>query len=136
MTTYRPVLRGRIGNSIFVEIHDPATPFLPKTGLAFNTAGILFYYVKKGAAAVAITPVTLAALTTVWTSGGVKEVDAANMQGLYRLDIPDAAFTDDGLSDEVNICISATGYAFTNVKIPLTDREEVFINRGGVRVNS
>lgn len=136
MNLYRPILRGRIGNTIFVEVVDPVSPFLPKTGLAFNTAGILFYYVKRGAAPVAITPVALAAATTAWTAGGVREVDATNMKGLYRLDIPDAAFTDDGLSDMVTVCISATGYSFTNIQIPLTDREDVFINRGGVRVNS
>jgi hypothetical protein len=61
------------------------------TGLVFNTAGLTAYYALPKAAAVQITLATLAAITTAYSSGGFKEVDATNMPGWYRLDLPDAA---------------------------------------------
>jgi hypothetical protein len=61
------------------------------TGLVFNSAGLTAYYALPRAAAVSITLATLAAVTSGYSSGGFKEIDAANMAGWYRLDIPDAA---------------------------------------------
>lgn len=60
-------------------------------GLVFNTANLTAYYMLPKAASVVISLVTLAAVTTAWTSGGFKEIDATNAKGVYRLDIPDAA---------------------------------------------
>lgn len=136
METYRPMLRGKAGNSIYVEMYDAATPFLPKAGFAFNTAGILLSYCKKRGARVAITPATLAAITTAWAVGGVKLVDDTNQIGLVRFDLPDAAFTDDGVSDEVIFTVQGTGFRTVNVRIPLVDKEDVYVGRGGVRADS
>lgn len=61
------------------------------TGLVFNTAGLTAYYALPLAASVAISLVTLAAVTTAYASGGFKEIDATNMPGWYRLDLPNAA---------------------------------------------
>jgi len=135
MKTYRPIPRGSVKNSLYLEMQDSTTG-LPKTGFAYNTAGIKFYYTKKRVAAVAVTPATLAAVTTAWTSGGVKEIDATNAAGLVRFDIPDAAFTDDGVSDEVIISVVATGYAPVNVRVPLTDKQDVWVSPGTTRANS
>lgn len=41
----------------------------------------------------AITMATLAAVDSAHSDGGFKEVDAVNQPGLYRFDIPDAAFS-------------------------------------------
>lgn len=60
-------------------------------GLAYNSDSLTAYYALPKAAAAVITLVTLAAITTAWSSGGFKEIDATNMPGWYRLDIPDAA---------------------------------------------
>lgn len=61
----------------------------PKTDLVFDTATIVSSYKRSGAtAAVSITLVTLANAAAAWTSGGF--VHIAN--GVYRFDIPDAAF--------------------------------------------
>ena len=49
-------------------------------------------YCRQGAARTAITMATLAAVTTAHTDGGFIEIDATNQPGLYRFDIPDAAF--------------------------------------------
>jgi hypothetical protein len=61
------------------------------TGLVFNTASLTAYYALPKAAAVSITLATLAAVTSAYSSGGFKEIDATNMPGWYRFDIPDAA---------------------------------------------
>src|SRR6266403_1585647 len=62
------------------------------SGLAFNTANLKAYY-RKGATGAA-TAITLATQTVggAWSSGGFVEVDAVNMKGLYRLDVPDTVF--------------------------------------------
>lgn len=61
------------------------------TGLVFNSAGLVAYYARPKIAAAAITLATLAAVTSAFTDGGFKEIDATNMPGWYRFDIPDAA---------------------------------------------
>lgn len=49
-------------------------------------------YQISQAARVGYSPSDLAATTTAWTSGGVKEIDSTNQPGLYRLDVPNAAW--------------------------------------------
>jgi hypothetical protein len=59
------------------------------TGLVFNSAGLVAYYIKEGQSApTAITLVTMTVGT--WVSGGFKEVDPTNMPGFYELGLPDA----------------------------------------------
>ena len=66
------------------------------TGLAFNTASLTCYY-RKGATGSA-TAITLATQTVggAWSSGGFVEVDATNMPGVYRIDIPDTVVSSAG----------------------------------------
>lgn len=85
----QPVVNGSTSKSFFMYITDGSS--LPKTGLAYDTAGLLASYAGTKLARVAITPADLAAITTAWTSGGFKEVDATNMPGWYRIDVPNAA---------------------------------------------
>lgn len=120
MNILSPKVRNSTGQSIYIEVNDAASPFLPKTGLAFNTAGIAMSYQRTRGARVGITPVDLASPTAAWTSGGIKEVDATNMPGVYRVDLPDLALADDGaISDGISFTIKATNYAPTTVLIPL-----------------
>lgn len=63
-----------------------------KTGLAFNSASLTAYYAKPGAAAAAITLVTQTP-TGAYSSGGFVEIDATNMPGWYRFDIPNAVLS-------------------------------------------
>lgn len=58
-------------------------------GLAFNTAGLVASYARHGAARQAIALVTQT-VAGAHVDGGFIEIDAANMPGLYRLDVPDA----------------------------------------------
>jgi hypothetical protein len=59
------------------------------SGLAFNSSGLKAYY-RKGATGSA-TSITLATQTVggAWSSGGFVEIDATNMKGVYRFDVPD-----------------------------------------------
>lgn len=76
--------------NIFIQ-NSGSTTGAGLTGLVFNTSGLTAYYVLPRAASVAITLATLAATTSAYSSGGFKEIDATNMPGWYRFDIPDAA---------------------------------------------
>lgn len=78
-------------NSIDIFIEDSSsTTGAGLTGLAFNTAGLTCYYRKAGTGTV--TAITLATQTVggAWSSGGFVEVDATNMPGVYRFDMPGA----------------------------------------------
>ncbi len=59
------------------------------TGLAYNTASLTAYYVRPLGSATAITLATQT-VTGAHSDGGFVEVDATNMPGVYRLDLPDA----------------------------------------------
>lgn len=54
-------------------------------------AGLTASYWRQGGTRTAIALSDLAAVNSAYSSGGVKEVDATNMKGVYRLDVPDAA---------------------------------------------
>ena len=111
------VKAGTTSVTIPVFIQDSAsTTGAGKTGLAFNTAGWKAYYVKPGSAAVAITLATQTA-TGAWSSGGFCEIDATNMPGWYRLDVPNAALsTGSGTVVGISLC-GATGAAPCNIGV-------------------
>lgn len=84
---------GKTSESINIFIADSSsTTGAGLTGLAYNTGSLVAYYSFTGANATAtqITLATLATITTAWASGGFKEIDATNMPGWYRLDLPNA----------------------------------------------
>lgn len=66
------------------------------TALVYNTSGLTCYY-RKGATGTA-TAVTLATQTVggAYSSGGFVQIDATNMPGVYRFDIPNAAVDTEG----------------------------------------
>lgn len=49
-------------------------------------------YWRQGGTRTAITTATLGSVNASYSSGGFVEVDATNMPGVYRFDVPDAAF--------------------------------------------
>ena len=107
--------------SFYIRIVD--TLGAPVTALAFDTAGLLASYARMGAARVAITTADLAALTTAWTSGGFKEVDATNMPGVYRIDVPNAALL--GGTDYVEVTVWKSAAFHGSVTIPLSTEDVV-----------
>jgi hypothetical protein len=90
-----------------------------KTDLAFNSAGLSAYYVRPLAAAVAITLATQT-VTGAYSSGGFTAVDAANMPGVYRLDLPDAVCAS-GVNAAVVMLKGAANMAPVTLEIQLTN---------------
>ena len=106
---------------VFIRDYSVTNRVAGLTGLAYNTASLTAYYARPLEAAAAITLATLAAVTTAWSSGGFKEIDATNMPGWYRLDVPNAALASGvpevGIAlkgaanmEQVNLTIDLTGY--------------------------
>lgn len=94
------MLAGSTSQTINVFIRDStSTTGAGLSGLVFNSSGLIAYYMLPKAAAVAISLATLAAVTSVWSSGGFKEIDATHCPGWYRLDVPDAVLASGRFSD-------------------------------------
>ena len=79
--------KGSTDQSVTVAIID-STAGTPETGVTFETAGIALWYRRQGAAVAAITEVTLANAAAAHADGGFVHIS----DGIYRLDLPDAAF--------------------------------------------
>jgi hypothetical protein len=81
--------------------------YLGATGLTFSTSGLAAYYVRNQSAPVAITLVTQTP-TGAWSSGGFAEISSSLVPGVYRLDVPNAAFAA-GASDVTIVVRGASG---------------------------
>jgi hypothetical protein len=81
--------------------------YLGATGLTASTSGLAAYYVRNQAAPVAITLVTQTP-TGAWASGGFAEISSSLVPGVYRLDVPNAAFAA-GASDVTIVVRGASG---------------------------
>ena len=92
-----------------------------KTGIAFNAASFAAYYVRPAGSATAITLATQT-VTGAWSSGGWVEVDATNLPGVYRFDIPNAVFAT-GVDHAVVMLKGASGMAPVLMEFQLTSNE-------------
>jgi len=91
--------------------------YLGATGLTASTSGLSARYNRTRTASVSI-PLVARTIGQAWTSGGFAEVDATNMPGVYRLDLPDAALA--AGADDVTIVVrgaSGTNGAVMTVKL-------------------
>jgi len=91
--------------------------YLGATGLTSSTSGLSARYNRTRTASVSI-PLVARTIAQAWTSGGFAEVDATNMPGVYRLDLPDAALA--AGADDVTIVVrgaSGTNGAVMTVKL-------------------
>ena len=91
--------------------------YLGATGLTASTSGLSARYNRTRTASVSI-PLVARTIAQAWTSGGFAEVDSTNMPGVYRLDVPDAAFA--AGADDVTIVVrgaSGTNGAVMTVKL-------------------
>lgn len=89
------------------------------TGLVFNSAGLIASQARPLAARVAIALATQT-VTGAHSDGGFVEIDAANMPGIYRLDLPDAVCA----AGVVSVLIHLQGAADmtpVSLEIQLTD---------------
>jgi hypothetical protein len=91
--------------------------YLGATGLTASTSGLTARYNRTRTASVSI-PLVARTIAQAWTSGGFAEVDATNMPGVYRLDVPDAALA--AGADDVTVVVrgaSGTNGAVMTVKL-------------------
>jgi hypothetical protein len=91
--------------------------YLGVTGLTASTSGLSARYNRTRTASVSI-PLVARTIAQAWTSGGFAEVDATNMPGVYRLDLPDAALA--AGADDVTVVVrgaSGTNGAVMTVKL-------------------
>jgi len=118
----------------FVDDDGGTAPGEPTTGLLFSdieTGGSASYH-RQGAARVDFTLITQT-VAGVHADGGFIEIDSVNMPGLYRLDVPDAAFAT-GV-DYVVIQLVAAGANNTMMRPLLIDLTDVDLRdsvRGGM----
>lgn len=85
--------RGSTSVRLMVFIADSSsTTGAGKTGLAYNSSGMKWYYWRSDTGNSGGVSVTLADATRgTFTSGGFKEIDATNLPGWYEIGVPDAA---------------------------------------------
>jgi hypothetical protein len=91
--------------------------YLGATGITASTSGLTARYNRTRTASVSI-PLVARTIAQAWTSGGFAEVDATNMPGVYRLDLPDAALA--AGADDVTVVVrgaSGTNGAVMTVKL-------------------
>lgn len=81
--------------------------YLGATGLTASTTGLSARYNRTRTASVNI-PLVARTIAQAWTAGGFAEVDATNMPGVYRLDVPDAALAA-GVDDVTIVVRGASG---------------------------
>lgn len=93
------------------------------TGLVFNSASLVAYYVRPLGSATAITLATQT-VTGAFSSGGFVEVDATNMPGIYRLDLPDAVCAT-GVRSAAVMLKGATNMAPVTLEIDLNAQVNV-----------
>jgi hypothetical protein len=129
------IVAGATSQSVNVFIQDSSsTTGAGLSGLVFNSTSLIAYYSFTGtnAGSTAITLATLAAVGSAYSSGGFKEIDATNMKGLYRLDLPNAA-----LAGSKGRCVTvylsgATNMAPCVLEIELTGWDNQDATRGGL----
>ena len=109
--------KGATSQSIELYIVDSTTG-VPELGVLWNTAGIDLKYRRKDAAVVSITEAALTspALTDTWETGGFLEIG----NGVYRLDLPNAALASAAGIDRVVVFGTVTGMVVLPVTIHLT----------------
>jgi hypothetical protein len=108
------VKAGTTSVSTFFTLKDTTTGAATTGKVAADMTGS---YWRQAGLRVAITLSNLAAVNSAYSSGGVKEVDATNMPGVYRLDLPDAAVGTG--ADWVVASIKVTGCQAADVPLAL-----------------
>ena len=105
--------------SEYVFVQDSAsTTGGGKTGILYNAASFTAYFVRPLGSATAITLATQT-VTGAYSSGGWVEVDATNLPGIYRFDIPNAVFAT-GVDHAVVMLKGASGMAPVSLEYQLT----------------
>lgn len=125
------IQKASINVPVYIFIQDSSsTTGAGLTGLVYNSAGLVCYYVRPLAAAAALTLATQT-VTGAHSDGGFVEVSAANMPGVYRLDLSDAILAT-GVDSVVVELKGATNMAPLPLEIQLTSLDLNDAVRGGM----
>jgi len=119
----RPRLKGTTDQSVTIYIVDD-TDGTPEQGVVYNTGSIAVWYRREGEAKVALSLATLASASASHTDSGFIHID----DGVYRLDLPNAAFASG--AGEVTVGGSIPDMVVLPVTIPLVD----YNNQDAVRL--
>jgi hypothetical protein len=124
------VAKGTTSKLIDVFIQDSSsTTGSGLAGLVYNSASLVAYYYREGAASA--TAITLATMTLgTWATGGFIAVDGTNMPGVYQLGLPNTALAA-GANSVVVMMKGAANMAPVVLEIQLTDDTS-----GTVNINS
>lgn len=125
--------------SIYVLIQDSSSAIgAGLTGLAYDTASLVFYYVRPLGSASQLVLVTQT-VGGAHTDGGFVEVSSANMPGVYRVDLSDAICAT-GVGSVFGMFKGAADMAPLPLEIQLTDFDmntaTVAIGSGGIQTTS
>jgi hypothetical protein len=108
--TYQPTERNISSISIIPNSTSQSIElYLGATGLTFNTSGLTAYYIRNRSSPVQISLISQTP-TGSWASGGFAEISSTNAPGVYRLDVPNAAF----VSGSEDVTIVVRGAAGSN----------------------
>jgi len=108
------ITKGSTDQSVELRIID-STDGTPETGVVYNTSGIDLWYRRQGAAKTSITEASLSALTDAHSDGGFLHIG----DGVYRLDLPDAAVASG--ADWVAVGGTVTGMIVVGGRVRLAD---------------
>jgi hypothetical protein len=118
LTNYVPIEQSPLSITIAPGATSQSVEvFLGAVGLTASTSGLSARYSRTRTASVSI-PLVARTIAQAWTSGGFAEVDATNMPGVYRLDIPDAALA--AGADDVTVVVrgsSGTNGSVITIKL-------------------
>jgi hypothetical protein len=120
---YRLIRAASTDVSVLLRFVDSTTG-AEETGIAYNTAGLDLKYWRPGAAVTSITEVTLAAVSSAHSDGGVIHIGA----GIARVDLPDAA-----CAAGVPYCLvfgTCTGMIVSSLLIDLTIQNAADVQSG------
>lgn len=95
------IKKGTESVSVYFKLIDPTTG-VPETGLTITDLDLT--YVRDGATAVKADLTALDAVDSAYAANKAKEVDGTNCPGLYRVDVPNAAFVT-GVN-RVQLCVN------------------------------
>jgi hypothetical protein len=109
------VAPGSTDVTIYVKLQDPTTG-APETGLTITDLDLT--YVRDGTAASKADLTALAAVDSAHGDNKAIQVDATNAPGLYRVDVPDAAFAAGVARVQLVINGAAIDPAVVEVELP------------------
>lgn len=120
---------GSVDVTLFFKLRDSVTG-IEKTGLAWNTSGLVASYTRTRGTNATITLASLASTSAAHSDGGFIEVNATNAPGLYRLDLPDAVCATGAANAAVSIKL--TGTILAEAALILLDQTDSVLGAGSV----